>query len=498
MEEKFLRKAVIEVGYGCNNNCIFCLQEKRKPTFFPPKLVMEKIARERERGANWLVLTGGEPTIHPAILDFVSFGKMLGYERIQVISNGRMFSSERFTVAMANAGLTETTISFHGPNPEIHDGLTLVPGSFEQAAKGVENCLKHGIKVSFNTALNSVNVKYIYEIIKMIKERFELESFDYDVIGTAPTGGTWRHKWLLPDHQEVKESLRKAIEYAENNDIYFWVVRAPIQDLPEGYQYHKEPWESHALDAVQMWGAIWREEKCPAPKCEYCEVEPICFYFKNLRKRLLRKRLDYIRGKVKEVPKFSRRFMIKDADDAEKVEEAGFEPFLRVEFDGLRNGWNEVEEKVKKAEEKGIEWEVKFDINRKSIKFLDRARQFKNVVFAPTNPYFFTKYEFKGTNKLVDTTGALMRLEEIKALGVKPLMDVPLCLGGDLEREYWIDTNSVEKGKLKPREMIRSIVPEIRVFEWKCWKCKLREKCPGFFGDYVKLFSFPELPQSTS
>ena len=121
MEEKFFKKAIVSTGLGCNLHCIFCLQEKRTPTFFTKETILKEILRRRQEGADWLILTGGEATIHKNFFDFIAFGKKIGYVRIQVVTNGRMFSSEKFARQAARAGLTEETVSFHGSTKQKHD-----------------------------------------------------------------------------------------------------------------------------------------------------------------------------------------------------------------------------------------------------------------------------------------------------------------------------------------------------------------------------------------
>ncbi len=495
MEERFFKKAIILTGFGCNLHCIFCLQEKRTPAFFTKEKILKEILQRRQEGADWLILTGGEATIHPNFFDFIAFGKKIGYERIQVITNGRMFSSERFASIAAIAGLTEETVSFHGSTPQKHDALTRVPGSFEDAKKGVKNCNKYGIKLSFNTAINKLNSLDLGNIVKFIHNDLGFEHVDYDIIGTAPSGGAWKHK-LLPKHDDVKQGIKQACEFGERNNIVIWVTRTPIQDMPKGYEYHKEPWEVITHDTLAMWDIIWREDRiCDLLKCEFCEAGPFCFHLKNIVKNKNAGKLDYVQGKnmFPISKKWTKKFRVETLEEIKEVKKEGFIPFVRVVFDGLNNKWEEVVKKIEDFEKTGIDVELEFQINKKSIERIEDAKKYK-VLFSPTNPYKYVKYSFETSNILHDTTDSLLPLCKIFELVKGPWINVPLCLKEGKSKEYWVNLDDFNKeGKPIPREVVNRMVEDVRVYPWECDKCSLKDNCPGFFGDYVKLFGFDKV-----
>ena len=143
----FEKKKWISVTGLCNDNCRFCLDKDRPDMYHHDiKKVKKEIKKSRDDGATKLILSGGEPTIHPNIIDFVRYAKELKYNKIQVITNGRMFSNKEWTDKILEAGLTETTFSVHGYNPKTHDEATRTKGSFKQIVKGIINIRKNKSK----------------------------------------------------------------------------------------------------------------------------------------------------------------------------------------------------------------------------------------------------------------------------------------------------------------------------------------------------------------
>src|SRR5690606_23680437 len=126
-----------------------------------------QIIEGRKKGMTRLILSGGEPTIHPNFLDFVRLGKKAGYRKIQTVTNGRMFSYPEFLQRAADYGLDEITFSLHGHTPKLHDRLVGVPGAFEQEVKGLKAALAMGrFIINIDIVINKQNVPYLPEMLE--------------------------------------------------------------------------------------------------------------------------------------------------------------------------------------------------------------------------------------------------------------------------------------------------------------------------------------------
>lgn len=127
---------LVWIGGGCNNNCSTCP--------FPGKRFGQGLdeIQSRRNDEVQLVFVGREPAIHPNFIDYVKAANLSGYNIIEVVTNGRIFSSPRFAKRTVHAGLTDILIKLSSSNPLIHDSITGVNGSWNQTVKGMRNLLE--------------------------------------------------------------------------------------------------------------------------------------------------------------------------------------------------------------------------------------------------------------------------------------------------------------------------------------------------------------------
>ena len=83
---------VLKVGLGCNNNCKFCFQDRRGPLFRSKKAIINELIEKRKNGFLKVVFEGGEITLRKDIFEIIGYAKKLGFKKVEIQSNGRMFA----------------------------------------------------------------------------------------------------------------------------------------------------------------------------------------------------------------------------------------------------------------------------------------------------------------------------------------------------------------------------------------------------------------------
>jgi MoaA/NifB/PqqE/SkfB family radical SAM enzyme len=270
----------------CNSGCIFCFTRSTLPVeHFKVEMLTGIMKEEYGNGARQLVLSGGEPTIHPEYLSIISLAKSIGYSRIRTITNGRMFRYKSFASQAKECGLHEAVISLHSHKQETQDMLTRVKGSFSQAVEGVKNCLAAGIKTRTNIVVNSCNAS---ELKEMIEHFHQLGIRSFGLLRLMPFGSAWRNKGLLFINQiENQKSLERALEYCQSNGIEVIANRFEFElfsRFPEYRQDYRKI-ENEVLSRIDEYEKAATEGKplyCYPERCSYCYLRDFCRSFHDL------------------------------------------------------------------------------------------------------------------------------------------------------------------------------------------------------------------------
>ena len=139
-------------------------------------------------GSERLILSGGEPTIHPDYIKFIRRGREAGYDWIQTVTNGMMFAYPKFARKCIQAGLNEVTVSIHGHTPRLQDKLVGVKGAFDKAVEGIRNiqALSGGRTViNIDVVINKQNVAHLRDIIDYFRN---LGIHEFDLLYIVPFG----------------------------------------------------------------------------------------------------------------------------------------------------------------------------------------------------------------------------------------------------------------------------------------------------------------------
>ena len=164
----------LHLSYRCPNRCRFCSEAERMGAFRGYPVSWGRVAtvlrRHAERGVRVLHLTGGEPTVHPRFLDALQMAHKLGM-RTSVSTNGAMLSREEFA-QRAIALLDDGMFSLHGPTAEVHERMTMRPGSFDQVVTAIRLAqqLKPVFEVHVNIVVTKLNVEALGETVSLAGE----------------------------------------------------------------------------------------------------------------------------------------------------------------------------------------------------------------------------------------------------------------------------------------------------------------------------------------
>ncbi|MFH1850427.1 MAG: radical SAM protein [archaeon] len=173
-------KIDFEPTHSCNLKCKFCWQrseDRLKITNYSRALTEERLLQIVHEAAalgvlEWQIAGGWEPMARPdtalRIMNLIKQYGMFGC----LTTNGTLFTEESAR-NLVEIGWDKILFSLEGPNPEIHDYVTGVAGSFERSVNTMRYFKKYreeyGSRVpaySFHAVLTNRNYNHLKEMVE--------------------------------------------------------------------------------------------------------------------------------------------------------------------------------------------------------------------------------------------------------------------------------------------------------------------------------------------
>jgi len=277
-----MKRVDIKIGFNCNNKCKFCVQGNKREHYQNKSIneIKEALYKAKQNELTGVVFTGGEPCIHPNIIEAVRYAKELGFEYIQIQSNGRMFAYYDFCQKLILAGANEFSPALHSSQEQIHDFLTSNKGAFQQVVQGIKNLKKLNQYILTNTVITSRN----YQDLPALAELFidlSVDQFQFafvHILGTAAEN----QDWLVPKKSEIMPFVKRGLDIGINAGKRVMTEAIPYCFM-EGYEDYiaeKIMPETQVVDAegvIESYSDYrWKLGKEKRKECENCRYFNIC------------------------------------------------------------------------------------------------------------------------------------------------------------------------------------------------------------------------------
>lgn len=192
-----MKSAYLAISYKCNQHCSFCPCSKKESQFpFSDIEQLKKSAKDfvENQGVEMIVVSGGEPTIHPGFHEILTYITKTLYCCVTILSNGERYYNQEFVNKIQEIGTTDkiTAITtLHSQNSEEHELINGSKGSLARSIQGLKNMYKIGVDVIVKHCITVDNYKDLLEYYKFIDAEFpegvclQLCSIDYCGIDEA-------------------------------------------------------------------------------------------------------------------------------------------------------------------------------------------------------------------------------------------------------------------------------------------------------------------------
>lgn len=202
-------KALIKVGYSCNEHCSFCHTQDVRHIDGSPAEVEAKIDRAAALGHSMVVLSGGEPTIRPELLRWAARVAGHGLD-FGLVTNGLVLAYADVLERLLEHRLRYVYMSLHGGEARVHNGLVR-RDSFEAAMQALRNLSGRGLDLTVNCVVTRHNQDHLLPLVDAVLP-FEDATLKFSMV--EPKGGG-RHLFdrLVPRVSEAAARVDEAIRH---------------------------------------------------------------------------------------------------------------------------------------------------------------------------------------------------------------------------------------------------------------------------------------------
>ncbi len=261
------------LNYRCMLRCRMCYiwnvkDDKSLETSMEQKKRFVKSLRDIVDPGFELHLTGGEPLMTEGILDLVDFIADEGH-KTNMVTNGFLID-ESMAKDIMDSRLGNITISLDGINPETHDYIRGVKGSYERIMKAIEYLDRFrkngGPKICILTVIMERNLDEILQLVEWVQQNKGLEMISFQAINQPfceEMDGAWftkeKNHFLWPQDTEkttgIMEKLRQLRldgykignhhnhflhfrEYFKDPNAFLKKIKCNLGD----YEFHVDPY----------------------------------------------------------------------------------------------------------------------------------------------------------------------------------------------------------------------------------------------------------------
>jgi MoaA/NifB/PqqE/SkfB family radical SAM enzyme len=217
----------IQVVRHCNHLCGFCSNPTSPYThdFESMKVLVDDLVAREYFG---VILTGGEPTLHPDLPRICRYARDAGLH-VRMITNGHNLGNPGFAQAMADAGLQIVHVSVYSIRPDVEEQLRGVAGSIERAVRGIEAAHAAGIEININCVINALNADHLDEnIAYWIAHHPYIRHFVWNNLDPSMGRAEVNQAVYTPRLSDFELSLHRALTMLERSGRSFRVEKVPL------------------------------------------------------------------------------------------------------------------------------------------------------------------------------------------------------------------------------------------------------------------------------
>jgi uncharacterized Fe-S cluster-containing radical SAM superfamily protein len=202
---------IVRINFACNQACHFCFVSTHLPAAEPA--VIDQAVVDISRRGGVLVLSGGEPTLNPRLLDYVKLGKSEGAHLIELQTNAITLGDQAFVDALVAAGVDVFFVSLHGSTKEISDDVTNSPGTFDLTTAGLDVLSTRAVVLRVNFVFCGKNAADFPDYVDLVATRWPSATLVVSFVAPS-TDVVPRTADMIPRYSDILPSLAEGLDRA--------------------------------------------------------------------------------------------------------------------------------------------------------------------------------------------------------------------------------------------------------------------------------------------
>lgn len=265
-----LSEISIEILQRCPNRCIYCSSHSNPQAthIIPFEIIKNVIDDAKSLGCKTVCLSGGEPFLHPHILNIISYIAKLQLT-CYVYTSGiymkdEVYSSLPNEYIEAIRGMVDKVIfNVEADSSTLYDKIMGTDvGGFDMMKKSINDCVSSGLVVETHVVPMQVNFKHLKSIFEMCYQlgvskvsilRLVLQGRTLDNLSLVKLTGedSWEVTKLIKALKEAyKGKVRIGLPYSDSNcRIYCKAASDKINVRYDGNVYPCEVFKDDLLNA---------------------------------------------------------------------------------------------------------------------------------------------------------------------------------------------------------------------------------------------------------
>lgn len=216
----------IEITNKCNLKCIHCYASSgnKKSYELTTNEIKKLISELYDSGTTMVLLTGGEPLLHPDFLELCKTVRSYGLE-LGINSNGILLTNE-MARELKCLDLKLFSISLHGIKKDTHDAIC-GKDSYDNVIKSINIAMRQNLPLRFSSMISKINYKEIPQILEyaLLLGIKGISVFRFLSVGRGINSKTRLHI----DNNLHKIVVSDLLRIASNNNLIFR-IEAPYVD----------------------------------------------------------------------------------------------------------------------------------------------------------------------------------------------------------------------------------------------------------------------------